>query len=88
MGHLGGCELNDFGDTNSYVPETWDKLIEDYKPKKIIDVGCGGGYSLKYFLEKNIDGVGVEGFEEAIEKSKFIMSKISDDMINDILKEF
>ena len=26
--------------------------------------------------------------EEAIEKSKLIMTKISDDMINDILKEF
>lgn len=65
--HLGGCIINNHvGDVGSWTPEIWNKIIEDYKPKSIIDVGCGGGYSLKYFLDRNIEGIGVEGFDDAI----------------------
>jgi hypothetical protein len=65
--YLGGCVIqNDIG---TYAPQVWDKLIELYSPKSVIDVGCGAGHSLYYFLSKGISGIGVEGFEEAIKRS-------------------
>lgn len=67
MNHLGGCILE--GDIGTFAPQVWDRLIELYKPKTVIDVGCGAGYSLKYFLDKHLDGIGVEGFMTAVDKS-------------------
>ncbi len=65
--YLGGCIIeNDIG---TWSPQVWDKLIEWYNPKTFIDVGCGAGHSLKYFLDKNIEGIGVEGYLPAIEAS-------------------
>jgi len=65
--HLGGCVFE--GDIGTFAPQVWDKLIELYNPKTVIDVGCGCGYSLKYFMDKNVDGIGVEGYKEAIARS-------------------
>jgi SAM-dependent methyltransferase len=69
--HLGGCVIdnNTSGDIGTYAPQVWDKLIELYNPKTILDVGCGAGYSLKYFMDKGIDGIGIEGYREAIQRS-------------------
>lgn len=66
--HLGGCIIE--GDIGTFAPQVWDKLIEIYKPKTFLDIGCGAGHSLKYFLEKGIDGIGIEGWIEAIKRSK------------------
>jgi SAM-dependent methyltransferase len=66
--HLGGCIIE--GDIGTFAPQVWDKLIEIYKPKTFLDIGCGAGHSLKYFLDKGIDGIGVEGWIEAIKRSK------------------
>lgn len=72
--HLGGCFIDGdlvagIGDPGTYAPQVWAALIERYKPKNVIDVGCGGGYSLKYFMDHHVDGIGVEGFLPAIERS-------------------
>jgi hypothetical protein len=69
--HLGGCVIDNKtnGDIGTYAPQVWDKLIELYNPKTILDVGCGAGYSLKYFMDKGIDGIGIEGYREAIQRS-------------------
>lgn len=65
--HLGGCVIeNDIG---TYAPQVWDSIIKMYSPKTVIDVGCGAGHSLKYFFSKGLIGIGVEGFEEAINRS-------------------
>ena len=65
--HLGGCVIeNDIG---TYAPQVWDSIIKMYSPKTVIDVGCGAGHSLKYFFSKGLVGIGVEGFEEAINRS-------------------
>jgi len=45
--HLGGCFIE--GDNATFAPQIWDKLIEIYKPKTFLDIGCGAGHSLKYF---------------------------------------
>lgn len=64
-GHLGGCSSH----RGTFVPVVWDKMIEFYNIKSVIDVGCGYGHSLKYFLEKGLDGIGIEGWDWAINES-------------------
>ncbi len=73
--YLGGCLIESNypyygdGDIGTWAPQVWNKLIEWYNPKTVIDVGCGAGHSLKYFIDKNIEGLGIEGFLPAIEAS-------------------
>lgn len=68
--HLGGyiVGVSDFGDPNTYATEVWDYMISK-NIKSVIDVGCGQGHSLKYFLDKGIKAIGVEGGTNAIESS-------------------
>jgi hypothetical protein len=73
--HLGGCITYDNfpgfgkGDVGTWAPQVWDKLIETYQPKSLIDVGCGAGFSTEYFLQKGLEILGVEGYLPAIESS-------------------
>lgn len=69
--HLGGCVLQNAykGDINTWSPQVWDNLIFKYQVKTLMDVGCGGGYSLRYFLSKGVKGIGIEGLELAKEVS-------------------
>lgn len=59
-GHLGGT--SDKGDGNTWYPELWDWLIKEFEVKSVLDVGCGLGFSLRWFLEQGLDTVGVEGY--------------------------
>lgn len=78
--HLGGCHMGgDIGDIGTYSPEVWDYLIKTFNVKSIIDVGCGAGFSLSYFIKKGVDGIGVEGLQEAIDRSKVSSSIIKHD---------
>lgn len=89
--YLGGCIIHN--DIGTWAPQVWDKLIEVFKPKKIIDVGCGAGHSTKYFFEKKIEVLGIEGYVPAIESSvikekiyvhDYVMSEFIPDQIYDI----
>jgi cyclopropane fatty-acyl-phospholipid synthase-like methyltransferase len=40
-----------------------------YNVKSVIDIGCGYAQSLKYFIERGVEGIGIEGWDEAINKS-------------------
>jgi len=68
--HLGGyiIGLTSYGDPNSYSTEVWDWMI-DNGITSIIDVGCGEGHSTKYFNDRNIDCIGIEGGERAYNNS-------------------
>lgn len=63
-GHLGGNILG--GDPNTFYPKLWDFFINKYRPKNILDIGCGEGYSLNHFRDKGIRTVGVDGIKENI----------------------
>lgn len=73
--YLGGCIIDDNcpdygkGDIGTWTPEVWRFLIEEYNIKSIIDVGCGAGHSLKYFIDNGIESIGIEGYLPAIEQS-------------------
>jgi hypothetical protein len=68
--HLGGyiVNLTNYGDPNTYATEIWDWMIEN-NIKSVLDVGCGEGHSTKYFLDKGIYCIGVEGGENAVNNS-------------------
>lgn len=65
--HLGGCSTS--GDAGTYYPQMWEYLISKYRVKSVIDVGCGAGWSTKYFHEKDLRVLGVEGLQNAIDAS-------------------
>ena len=68
--HLGGyiIGLTDHGDPNTYATEVWDWMINN-NIKSVLDIGCGQGFSTKYFLDKGIKSTGVEGGEIAYNTS-------------------
>tara|TARA_B100001250_G_C19726728_1_gene756426 strand:+ start:293 stop:970 length:678 start_codon:yes stop_codon:yes gene_type:complete len=58
-GHLGGCSTG--GDGGTYYPIMWKHLVEAYNIKTVLDIGCGRGYSAKYFESIGCDILGVDG---------------------------
>ena len=44
-------------------------ILERFKPRSVLDVGCGTGGSLAFFVEKGLDAMGVEGSALAISKN-------------------
>lgn len=46
-----------------------DVTIDRLAPRSVLDVGCGTGRSLEYFLERGVDATGVEGSARAIARS-------------------
>lgn len=66
---LGGCYI-DVVDSNTHMPDVWERIIADYGIKSVIDVGCGAGWAVKWFYDKDIYVLGVEGWPEAIEKNQ------------------
>ena len=48
----------------------WDYLIEKYQVHSVLDVGAGAGWSTKWFADRGIYTLGVEGWQEALAKSQ------------------
>ena len=44
-------------------------IISELKPKSVLDVGCGTGMSLGFFLQNGIDAIGIENSDFAIKNS-------------------
>jgi SAM-dependent methyltransferase len=54
----------------SLFPERMlSKVVARFSPKSVLDVGCGTGKALEFFLSKGIDAVGIEGSAIARAKS-------------------
>ena len=54
----------------SLFPEQMlSKVVARFNPKSVLDVGCGTGRALEFFLSKGIDAVGIEGSAIARVKS-------------------
>jgi SAM-dependent methyltransferase len=68
-GHLGGGFL-EAPDENTFMPDVWEYLISKYKLASVLDVGAGGGWSTKWFADRGLLALGVEGWKEALEKSQ------------------
>lgn len=57
--HLGGHILG--GDPWTKYPTLWSAMVGYYNEKKIIDIGCGEGYSTTHFKSLGVDVIGIEG---------------------------
>ena len=59
QGHLGGCSIG--GDVATYYPFVWEKLVETFNVKSVVDIGCGIGYASKYFKSIGCDITAIDG---------------------------
>ena len=61
--HLGGYIPG--GDPATYYPDLWRWLVEDYGVGSVIDVGCGEGHAVEFFMEHLGRGnvYGIDGVE-------------------------
>jgi len=66
-GHLGGFIQG--GDPDTFDPVVWSELINTFKPRNLIDIGCGEGHAIKWFADNGIDAIGIEGSPKALENS-------------------
>jgi Methyltransferase domain len=64
--HLGGYFVG--GDNETYATEVWDWMINN-NIKSVMDIGCGEGYSTKYFYDHGCEVLGIEGGINAIKNS-------------------
>lgn len=64
---MGGCVKG--GDIDTWEPEIWNELVNNFKINTMYDVGCGEGWSTKYFVDCGIDCVGIEGSKKVINGS-------------------
>jgi SAM-dependent methyltransferase len=66
MSHLGGYVEK--GDKLTFMPDVWQHLIDKFKIKSVLDIGCGTGKNLEWF--KDFDVLGVEGESKAVSLCK------------------
>ena len=58
-GHLGGWALD--GDGGTYYPNMWKYIVDTYKIKSMLDIGCGRGYSTRLFKSLGCSVKGIDG---------------------------
>jgi 2-polyprenyl-3-methyl-5-hydroxy-6-metoxy-1,4-benzoquinol methylase len=75
--HMGGNIKG--GDPNTWFPLLWDFLFKKYNINSIVDIGCGEGYSAKYFREKITDVVAIDGLSKNLKKIPENIKKIQVD---------
>ena len=70
-GHLGGSTrptaITPHGDRASWCPPVWDDLIAHEGIASVLDVGCGCGFSAKYFEQHGCDVLGIDGDANALQ---------------------
>lgn len=60
-------------------------LYDEFKPRSVLDVGCGTGIYLSHFKEKGVSVLGVDASDAVLEKLKINRDEI---IISDIRKGF
>jgi len=58
-GHLGGWALE--GDGGTYYPVMWEHLINIFNIKSVLDIGCGRGFSTRFFKSLGCKITGIDG---------------------------
>lgn len=60
---------NDLWMCSLFPQKIIDEVLERFPARSVLDVGCGTGKSLEYFVERGLDAIGIEGSALAISKS-------------------
>lgn len=63
--HLGGAHL-DKPDWYTWLPDIWERIILEYQIKSVLDLGCGAGFSTRWFQERVSRVLGIEGDPAAL----------------------
>lgn len=58
FGHLGGTSTA--GDLDSWFPELWDWLVRDFNVESMLDLGCGVGFTQRWFQERGVHAEGLD----------------------------
>ncbi len=74
-GHLGGWALD--GDGGTYYPNMWKYIVDTYNIKSVLDIGCGRGYSSRFFKSLGCTVKGIDGSVAAkeltlLEENEFV----------------
>jgi len=77
-GDLGGCGQGEIGDPLTFVPALWEFLIETYGVQSVLDLGCGLGYSTRWFQDHGMRTLGIEGSAEIAGKSGLDCIRVHD----------
>jgi SAM-dependent methyltransferase len=73
---LGGA----FRDENTIMVDVWGYLLVKYELKRVLDIGCGYGYALKWFADNGLCFVtGIEGWDNAVENNECKSSVVKHD---------
>lgn len=79
--HLGGWIEN--GDPHTYMPDIWGYICTKFFLMSVLDVGCGVGENLKWFMDYRKGKIlGVEGDPVAINKSNIKNHMVQHDYNN------
>ncbi len=68
-----------FGNIDIYL---FDQILKNrfLQGSKILDVGCGGGRNLVYFLQNGFDVFGIDQNPDAIEQVKYLAQNLAPDL--------
>jgi SAM-dependent methyltransferase len=57
-------------DAHIYLPDIWEHLIGTYAIQSVLDIGAGAGWSTRWFVEKGVYTLGVEGSSVALRHNR------------------
>jgi SAM-dependent methyltransferase len=66
-GHLGGFITG--GDPDTFDPVVWMDIVKKFTPRTMLDIGCGEGHAVKWFLDHGVEAIGVDGSKLALDNS-------------------
>lgn len=64
-GYVKSSETFPHGDWWTWCPRVWDFIAREFKPSSLVDVGCGEGHALRYFIDLGIGAIGIDGMATA-----------------------
>ena len=65
--HLGG-NMGGGDQGTDFSKDLWPWMVSNYKPKRILDVGCAEGHAMRAFRTLGVDTVGLEGLAQNAKK--------------------
>lgn len=66
LGHLGGSD----GGAGTWLPDIWERIVNKYDLCSVIDVGCGEGNNTRWWLDRGLYVIGVDGLPAYIENNR------------------
>jgi 2-polyprenyl-3-methyl-5-hydroxy-6-metoxy-1,4-benzoquinol methylase len=57
------------GDPNTYHPTLWSFLMERFSVRTVLDIGCGEGHCVKYFLDAGVEAAGIDGLSSNLDRA-------------------